>query len=79
MDREAIFAVVRGNLLELMPQLDPASVTLDRSLAELGCNSVDRADVYAMSMEDLSIAVPVMEFGQVSDLRSLVQVLQKHL
>ncbi len=78
MDEDGIVAVLRRNLLVVMPDLDPASITVDRSLAELGYNSVDRADVLTMTMEDLGVTVPITEFQEVGDLRSLIDLLNKH-
>ncbi len=76
--RHRVFLVVRRNLLEVVPDIDPAGVTLDVAMSDLGCNSIDRAEVVTLSMEDLGVVVPVMEFRRVSDLRSLVSLLCEH-
>ena len=73
-----VFEALRRNLLEVMPELEPDGVTMDGTLADLGCNSVDRADVVTMTMEDLAVDVPVMEFQGVGDIRSLVRLLSRY-
>ena len=73
-----VFEALRRNVLEVMPDLEPDSVTMDGTLADLGCNSVDRADVVTMTMEELAVDVPVMEFQGVGDIRSLVHLLSRY-
>jgi polyketide biosynthesis acyl carrier protein len=76
---DEIYAAVRRNLLEILPDLEPDQLADDRrSLAELGCNSVDRADVVITTMEDLGIEVPVTEFQHVEDVRGLVELLGRY-
>ncbi|MFE3633277.1 phosphopantetheine-binding protein [Streptomyces sp. NPDC059168] len=78
MDHSDIFEAVRRNLGVVVYDLDTTTVTLDNSLAELGCNSIDRAEVVTLTMEDMGISVPVMEFQQTRDIRSLVALLARH-
>lgn len=78
MDESDIFEAVRRNLGVVVYDLDTSTVTLDNSLAELGCNSIDRAEVVTLTMEDMGISVPVMEFQQTRDIRSLVALLARH-
>ncbi|MFC8870533.1 phosphopantetheine-binding protein [Streptomyces sp. NPDC057148] len=77
-ERSPLFETIRRNVLVVVPDLDPSEITIDRSLSDLGCNSVDRADVVTMTMEDLGIQVPVAEFAAVHDLRSLTALLERH-
>jgi polyketide biosynthesis acyl carrier protein len=79
MQEERVLAVVQRHLLAVLPDLDPAAISTARSLADLGCNSLDRAEVVTLAMEDLGVTVPVHEFGGVADLASLVELLRKHL
>ena len=76
---DLVFAAIRRNVLIVVEDLDPGAVTIDRALPDLGCNSVDRTEIVSMTMEDLDIAVPVAEFGSVNNIRSLVEVLARHL
>jgi polyketide biosynthesis acyl carrier protein len=73
-----ILAAIRENLCEVVPEIDPAAVTIDARMADLGCSSADRAEVVAMVMAQLDVAVPVMRFGAVSDIRSLVELLHEY-
>lgn len=75
----AVLDVIRRNVLELLPDLDPADVAPQHSLAGLGANSIDRADIVAMSMEDLGISIGVTEFAGVNDIGTLAALLRRHL
>lgn len=76
---DPVFEAVRGSVLEVLPELDAGDVSLDGTLTDLGANSVDRADVVTMSMERLGVTVPVYEFQGVHDIRSLVELLRRHV
>lgn len=78
MTNAEIFETVKQNVLKVLPNLRPDDVTTEGTLTDLGANSVDRADVVTMSMEDLGLTVPVSEFQEVHDIRSLVDVLARH-
>jgi polyketide biosynthesis acyl carrier protein len=73
-----VFTTVRRNVVTVLPDLDPELVTPDRSLTDLGCNSVDRADIVTMSMQDLDLAVPVSAFQQVQSIGGLVALLERY-
>jgi polyketide biosynthesis acyl carrier protein len=74
-----VYEVVKRNLLKVIPDLEPSQVSIDRSLQELGCNSIDRADVVILTMEQLAITVPTSAFSAVGDIRTLVEVFVRWL
>jgi polyketide biosynthesis acyl carrier protein len=77
--REAeLFAVVRSKVLDVLPDVDPAAVTLESRLADLGANSVDRVEVTLLSAEALGIDIPRAELHGVDNLRGLVEILARH-
>ncbi|WP_432027710.1 phosphopantetheine-binding protein [Streptomyces sp. 1222.5] len=78
-DEERVLAVLRRTTLEIVPEVDPARFTPDRTLSDLGCNSIDRADIVTLTMEELGIVVPVHEFHQGLDIGTLAAVMRKRL
>ncbi len=78
MEEQAIFDAVKRNVLAVVPDIDPAAITPDGRLADLGCNSIDRADITMLMLDDLGIEVPVQEFADLDDLRSLVRLLGRY-
>ncbi|MEV6681174.1 phosphopantetheine-binding protein [Streptomyces erythrochromogenes] len=79
MTPDEIFAVVRRNLIDVIPELTEAQITLDHSMRELGANSIDRMDVVIATQDDLGIRVPAEQLTRANDLRSLVVVLSEHV
>jgi polyketide biosynthesis acyl carrier protein len=79
MNQEAIFAVVKRHVLAVIPSLQPADITPERSLKELGANSIDRIEVATYSMEEFRVKVPAQEVASATTLGDLVALLQRHL
>lgn len=74
-----VFTRIRENLLAVVPEVDPVAFAPEADLANLGANSIDRADIVAMTMEDLGVTVPVTEFAEVRDVGTLAALLRRHL
>ncbi|MEU2394183.1 MULTISPECIES: phosphopantetheine-binding protein [unclassified Streptomyces] len=79
MTPDEIFAVVRRNLIDVLPELTESQITLDHSMRELGANSIDRMDVVIATQDDLGVRVPAEQLTRANDLRSLVAVLSEHV
>lgn len=69
-----IFSIVRGHLLDILTKLAPEEVRSDVSMRNLGANSIDRAEVVVKSMADLSLKIPLVEFGNVGSIGELVDI-----
>ena len=78
MNRDAIFEVVKANVLKVLPELRGEEITPDKSLVELGANSIDRVEVSMYSMEALNLKIPRLEFHGIRNLAGLVDLLQLH-
>lgn len=55
MDKQRIFEVLVTNICEVLPELDGHSFAPQDQLVELGADSVDRAEIITMVLEDLSL------------------------
>jgi polyketide biosynthesis acyl carrier protein len=77
--RAHVFETVRRNILEVLPGLTPDMVSEQKSLTDLGANSVDRMEVVTMSMQDLGLSIPLLGFARVSNIAGLVDVFVEHL
>ncbi len=75
MTRADIFDVVKQQILDVLPDLDPDRIHEDQSMRDLGANSIDRADVIVQTMEHLGVKFPIAELTGVQDLRGLVDLL----
>lgn len=77
-DEDRVYETLRRNALQVVPELEESGFAPDRTLSQLGCNSIDRAEIVVMTMEELGIAVPVHEFDQSHDIATLVRVMRTH-
>lgn len=78
MTDDPVMEAVREALAAVRSDIDPARLTPDIALADLGCDSMDRAEIVTVSMVALDITVPVERFADVGDVRGLVGVLREH-
>ncbi|MBV9488742.1 MAG: acyl carrier protein [Verrucomicrobia bacterium] len=76
--KAAIFEVVKANTLRVLPDLRPEEVALNRSLTDLGANSVDRVEVVICSLEDLNLRIPTWRLHGLRNLADLVDLLYQH-
>lgn len=75
MEREAVFELVTRHAREVVPELkDHLFQPADR-LADLGANSIDRAEIAMMTMEVMGLRIPRVELFGVSNIGELVDVL----
>jgi polyketide biosynthesis acyl carrier protein len=78
MTKAEIFEVVRKNAVEIL-EVDGAMVTIEKSLSDLGANSVDRVEIVTLTMEDLGIKVPFMSFAAAANIEDLVDILSSNI
>lgn len=75
MNREDIFRILKEIICEIIPELEGYEFKQDDRLADLGANSVDRAEIVAMAMEALSLEVPRVELSKAKNIGELAEVL----
>lgn len=75
MTRDDVFDIVKKNIREVLPELDDSKIVTEVHLKELGANSVDRMEIITMSMEDLDINIPLVEFAKVKNIDELISLL----
>ncbi|MDB6039347.1 MAG: acyl carrier protein [Verrucomicrobiales bacterium] len=74
MNKEQIFEVIKKNVLEILPDIDPTRIVVESSLRDLGANSIDRADILIQSQEELKLKFPLHEMGAARNLQGLVDI-----
>lgn len=75
MTKEQIFAVVKKHLMQTVDGLDEASIGLDRSMKDLGANSLDIVEIVSVSMRELKVKVPRSELSKLTNIGGLVDLL----
>lgn len=73
---DQVFAIVKKHLMNAVEGLDEAAITSDRSMRELGANSLDIVEIVSASMRELRVKVPRSELTRLTDIGGLVALLQ---
>ncbi len=72
MTRDELFDTVKRNILEVLPDLDASAVTEDKTMKDLGANSIDRADIIIQTMEQLGVTFKISELAEIRNIGGLV-------
>jgi polyketide biosynthesis acyl carrier protein len=78
MEENRIFATIKRNVLELVPEINPDEISMECSLSDLGCNSIDRVEVVTLTMEQLRINMPVHEFHRGDKIGQIVALMRSY-
>jgi len=77
--RESIFNIIIQHTCEVIPELEGHSFVETDRLADLGANSMDRAEIVMMTLESLSLKIPLIEFVGARNLGEFADLLyEKH-
>ncbi|WP_028559339.1 acyl carrier protein [Paenibacillus pinihumi] len=79
MTKETIFNIIVNHSRELLPELEDYTFQFTDRLADLGANSVDRAEIVMMTMESLSLQIPRVELFGASNIGELVDIIYDKL
>jgi len=79
MDKSAVFAVVKAVTQSVLVGVEGGQITPEKSLVQLGANSIDRVEVVTGAMEQLGVKVPRVELIGAKNLQGLVDILHAHL
>lgn len=77
MSKDAVLKVLKQKVLEILPELPTETITFDKSLKELGANSIDRMDIIVKTMEALEIKLPMVETAKATNIGDLVELFSK--
>ncbi len=79
MTKTDVFVLVQKNILEILNNLTFENIKPDISMHDLGANSIDRVDVIVKTMADLSLKVPLVDFGHARKIGELVDTFYEKL
>lgn len=75
MDKNTIFEAIKKNLVYCVPELENQDISMTDSLAALGANSVDRADIIMMTLEDFDIMIPLVSFSNAKNIEGIADII----
>lgn len=79
MTKDQIFLVLKTKISEIVPEIDISQVEQSSSLKALGINSIDRAEIIILAMEELNIKLSLVSFGTAQNIQGLVDLMYESL
>lgn len=79
MNVEGVLAAIVRHAREVIPALADHQFRADESLRDLGANSVDRSEIVMMTLESLSLNMPLIEVARAQNLGELASILHDRL
>ncbi|NEQ41969.1 MAG: acyl carrier protein [Okeania sp. SIO3I5] len=74
MSKEKVLKLIRKYTREVAPELEEAPLEPTDSLKSLGIDSVNRAEIIMMVMEDLSLNIPRIELAGANNIGELADL-----
>jgi polyketide biosynthesis acyl carrier protein len=67
-----IFSIIKKHAINVLPGLEDKDICIEKSLKELGANSIDRMEIVVLSMESIKITSSLVELSEIKNLNGLV-------
>ena len=77
MNKEQIFEIITQHACEVIPRLKEHSFQLTDALKDLGANSIDRSEIIMMTLESLSLNIPLIEIVRAENIGELASILHE--
>jgi polyketide biosynthesis acyl carrier protein len=75
MTHHDIFNLIVKNTREVIPELGEHEFQFADRLRDLGANSIDRSEILIMTLEDISLAAPLVQFAGASSVGELAELI----
>ncbi|HVI45322.1 MAG TPA: acyl carrier protein [Chitinophaga sp.] len=73
--RNEVIAVIKENLLEIIPELSGSQISLDDTFVDLGANSLDRGELITLTLERLNLEISRIEFVGAQTINELADLI----
>lgn len=75
MTEQHVFDVITRHAREVLPRLEKHDFQSTDSLRELGANSVDRSEIIMMTLESLSLSIPLIAMAKAQNIGELAGII----
>lgn len=79
MNKEEIFEIITRHAREVIPGLKDHRFQANDALKDLGANSIDRSEIVMMTLESLSLNIPLIEIAGAGNIGELASILHEKL
>lgn len=79
MSREELLELMKDAINYIVPEISTDNLNFNDSLKELGANSIDRAEIIIMLMEDANVKLPMVSFGDAKNIGEIIDIVLRAL
>lgn len=79
MNVQDIFDILAGHTREIVPGLENHPFQFTDSLRALGANSIDRSEIIMMTLESLSLSIPLIDLAKAENMGDLAGIMHARL
>lgn len=79
MTKDELFNSIKEAIECVLPEVATGDLTCEDSLKEIGANSVDRAEILMMLMEDAGVKIPMVSFGNAKNIGEILDIVLEAL
>ena len=73
------FAVLKKNILDILEdEVQENDITIEKSMVELGANSLDIVQIISNTMRELKIKIPREELAKLKNIEELIDKMVKY-
>lgn len=79
MNKEEVFAVLKKHILDqLEDEVEEEDIDPEKSMLDLGANSLDIVEIVTNTMRELKIKIPRDDLAKISNISGLVEAMAEH-
>jgi polyketide biosynthesis acyl carrier protein len=79
MTQEEVFEVLKSNILDqLEDEVEEKDIDIEKSMFDLGANSLDVVEIVTNTMRELKVKIPRDELAEIQTMKGLVEAMTKY-
>ena len=79
MNKSEVFDVLKKYIMEqLEDEVEEKDITIEKSILDLGANSLDIVEIVSNTMRELQVKVPREDLAKIENIEGLVEKLTEH-
>ena len=79
MNQEEVFEVLKKHILEqLEDEVEESEINIEKSMMDLGANSLDIVEIVTNTMRELKIKIPRDELASINTMKGLVEAMTEY-
>ena len=77
-EKNKIYNTIIKNSYEVLEGMEDENITGDNNFLEIGANSIDRAEIINLTLEDLELDVPRVGLAKANNINELVDAIYEN-